>query len=379
MAKIDWTVYNLRSGVDISNQVLSMNIAGGREKYLDTYSGGTCVFTINNASNVASNFVYGDNIFVANGIGPTYISLYFWVQEVVFDDHPGNTGLNTATITCVDFMSRAGRINANALVLAQNNTLQQAQKFNANQGGPIPTGMNVGGYSGSSGSIAAATTYTGSVNNYLNLLVITERGYVFERAGSLRFVTRNDAAALVPPATTIGRTTSSSQIAYQTFERIQNGTQFINTATISPEGLASQTVVNSTSLSAYGPASYSSSTVDYTTTQATGNGEWIVNNFGDPSALRFACGFNDLMQNSTALTSWISEFWGLFASKCINFSYQVPGGSLTTIPVIAEGYEINVTPEQTAFRLTFSPLQYYQFFTLDSTTLGILDTSRLGW
>lgn len=379
MTKIDWTIYNLRSGVDISNQVFSMNIVGGREKYLDTYSGGTCVFTINNASNVASNFVYGDNISVRNGIGTTFISLYFWVQEVVFDDHPGNTGLNTATITCVDFMSRAGRINANALVLAQNKTLTQATKFNANQGGPIPTDMLVGGYAGSSGSTASATTYTGSVNNYLNFLVVTERGYLYERAGLLIFVTRTDAAALVPPATTIGRTSSSSQIAYQTFERIQNGTQFINTATISPEGLASQTVVNSTSLTAYGPASYSSSTVDYTTTQATGNGEWIVNNFGDPSALRFACGFNDLMQNATALTSWISEFWGLTASKCINFSYQIPGDSLTTIPVIAEGYEINVTPEQTTFRLSMSPLQYYQFFTLDSTTLGILDTSRLGW
>jgi hypothetical protein len=29
--------------------------------------------------------------------------------------------------------------------------------------------------------------------------------------------------------------------------------------------------------------------------------------------------------------------------------------------------------------MTFSPLQYYQFFTLNSSTLGILDTSRLGW
>jgi hypothetical protein len=31
------------------------------------------------------------------------------------------------------------------------------------------------------------------------------------------------------------------------------------------------------------------------------------------------------------------------------------------------------------FTLFLSPLTYYQFFTLDSSTLGILDTSRLGW
>ena len=379
MAKINWTIYNNRTNVDISNLTLSMNITGGREKYLDTYSGGTCVFTINNVNNIAANFVYGDKISLYNGLGPTYISLNFWVQEIIFDDYPGNVGLNTATITCVDFMSRAGRINANALVLAQNNTVLQATKFNNSEGGPIPSDMTIGGYGSYGSSIASATTYTGSVNNYLNLLVVTERGYMYERAGFLIFVARPDAAAVTPPATTIGRTTSSTQIAYQTFERIQNGTQFINTATIDPEGLAEQTVVNSTSVSAYGPASYSSSTVDYTTTQATGNGQWVVNNFGDPAALRFACGFSDVMQNSTALTSWISEFWGLTASKSINLSYQLPGGSLTTITVVAEGYEINVTPEQTTFRFTFSPLQYYQLFTLNSTSLGILDTSRVGW
>jgi len=379
MARINWTIYNNRTGVQISNQTLSMNITGGREKYLDTYSGGRCVFTINNANNIAANFVYGDKISLYNGVGPTYISLNFWVQEIIFDDHPGNVGLNTATITCVDFMSRAGRINANALVLAQNNTVLQATKFNNSEGGPIPSDMTVGGYGSYGSSIASGTTYTGSVNNYLNLLVVTERGYMYERAGLLVFVARPDAAAVTPPATTLGRTTSSTQIAYQTFERIQNGVQFINTATISPAGLAEQTVVNSTSVSAYGPAFYSSSTVDYTTTQATGNGQWVVNNFGDPSALRFACGFSDVMQNSTALTSWISEFWGLTASKSISLSYQLPGGSLTTITVVAEGYEINVTPEQTTFRFTFSPLQYYQFFTLNSNFLGILNTSRLGW
>ena len=376
MPKINWIVET--GSTQLTNYVMSMNIVGGREKYLDTYSGGTCVITFTN-NNLVSALTYGSKIIVRNGLGPTYITLNFWVQEIVFDDYPGNTGLNTATVTCVDFMSRAGRINANALVLAQNSTVVQATKFNSVEGGPIPSDMTVGGYGSFGSSIASATTYTGSVNNYLNLLVVTERGYLFERAGFLIFVARPDAAAVTPPATTIGRTTSSTQIAYQTFERIQNGTQFINTATIDPEGLAEQTVVNSTSVSAYGPAAYSSATVDYTTTQATGNGQWIVNTFGDPSALRFACTFTDRMQNSTALDSWVSEFWGLTASKSITLSYQLPGDSLTTITVIAEGYEINATPEQTTFRLTFSPLTYYQFFTLNSSVLGILDTSRLGW
>lgn len=378
MAKLNWTLYNNRSATTIT-QVLSMNIVGGREKYLDTYSGGTCTFTVNNANNVAANFIYGDNILVYNGVGPTYISLYFWVQEVVFDDYPGNTGLNTATITCVDFMSRSGRISVNNFSLAQASTYEQARKFNASEGGPIPSDMLIGGYAGTAGSIASAITYTGTVNNYLNLLITTERGYLIERAGMLVFVSRTDASSLVPQSVTLGRTTSTTQIAYSAFERIQNGTQFINTATIIPTGLTEQTSVNSTSVSTYGPAFYSSTTQDYTTTQASGNASWIANTFSNPASLRFACSFTDIQQNDTALTSWVSQFWGLTASKCINLSYQVPGGSSQTVTVIGEGYEINVTPDQTVFRLSFSPLQYYQFFTLNSSTLGILNTSRLGW
>jgi hypothetical protein len=40
---------------------------------------------------------------------------------------------------------------------------------------------------------------------------------------------------------------------------------------------------------------------------------------------------------------------------------------------------VNMTPEQTEWVLYLSPATYYQFFILDNTFLGILDTSRLGW
>jgi hypothetical protein len=47
--------------------------------------------------------------------------------------------------------------------------------------------------------------------------------------------------------------------------------------------------------------------------------------------------------------------------------------------VRVEGFNVNITPEQTTFTVYFSPANYYQYFILNSTTLGILDTSRLGW
>ena len=381
MPKINWQVFN--GATDITSKVLSMSITQGREKYLDDYSGGTCTLTINNTGDYASGIIYGSSIEVGSNGSSEYVG-YFWVQEVVFNDYPGNTGLNTATITAVDWIGRAGRVLANNFVLAQTTCATQLVSFSNSLGGPLPADMYVSASLAPTQSIASATTYTGSISNYLNLLNATERGYLVVRSTTLFFVERSYVSNLPPIATTFGRTTSATQIAYESFERIQNGTQFINTATVNPNGVASQTSVNSSSVTAYGPASYTSATVDYNTTQAKGNADWIANNFSNPSSLRFRCTLTDRAQNATALSSWLAQSWGANApfgvsNPTVSFNYQVPGGSATSVNLVLEGYTINITPEQTTFDLSFSPLQYYQFFTLNSTTLGILDTSRLGW
>ena len=373
MPKLTWTVLN--GATDISSRVLSMSITQGREKYLDYYSGGTCVFTINNANDYANGITYG-NVITVSTDGINEFICNFWVQEVVFNDYPGNTGLSTATITAVDWISRAGRVLAN-VILPEEQCDLQFQNFQAASGGPLPADM-LYARTGLVSSVASSNVYEGSVNNYLNFLVMTERGFISLRENYLGFNQRNYVANYPPISVTIGPTTSATQIAYQTFNRIQNGTQFVNTVTVIPEGLSEQTAVNTNSLNTYGPASYSVSTVDYTTTQALGNANWVSNTFSDPASLRFACSFNDRSQNATALSGWMLLCWG--NENFVNtLYYQVPGGSITSTNVVLEGFTINVTPEQTTFDLSFSPLTYYQFFTLNSSTLGILDTSRLGW
>jgi len=379
MPKLTWTVTHTPVGgaaTDITSRVLSVNITQGRPQYLDQYSGGSMTLTINNSANYASGIGYGSNIQITNS-GASEFNLICWVQEVTYQDFPGNTGLNTATITAVDWISRAGRIQATAFSLAQTQTGFQIKSFEAASLGPLPSDM-VLQVTNFGQSIASAITYTGTVANYLNLLQTTERGYVVLRGSVLFFVTRDTVSTFAPIATTLGRTTSTTQIAYEEFNRIQNGSQFINTASISSAGVATQTQTNSASVTTYGPAFYSSETVDYNATQASGNAGWIVNNFSDPTSLRFEVQFTDVAQNGTALTSYMTQCWGTF-NRAINLTYQVPGGSSTTTAVVMEGLTLNITPTMTTFRMTLSPLQYYQFFTLDSSTLGFLDTSRLGW
>jgi len=368
MPKLTWTVLN--GATDITSKVLSMTITQGREKYFDNYSGGSCTFTIDNTNDYAQNIVYGNVITATTDILNNEFTCYFWVQEIDFQDYPGNTGLPLATVTAVDWISRSGRVFANALVLPEEQCSVQFNEFAATEGGPLPADM-LYQFTNEDDSVASASTYTGSVNNYLNLLAMTERGYISLRENILYFIQRSGVAAYPPIATTFGPTSSTVTIAYDTFDRIQNGLQFVNTATVSPEGLTEQTAVNTTSLTAYGPASYSVTTVDYTVEQALGNAQWVATNFSEPATLHFRISINDLSQNATALTSWMVQCWG--AINPVNtISYQIPGGSLTWVQVLTEGFTINVTPAQTRFDLNLSPLQYYQFFILDDPVFGML-------
>jgi hypothetical protein len=368
MARYAWGIKNITTNVTWTSSVLSFNFTNGRQSYLDNYSAGASYIDNKQSTNFeTAGFNFGENRFVKSDFMGSGNAIFsdFWVQKITYNDYPGNTGLSTATFTCVDWISRAGRINTNNLVIAQADCDDQLTYFET--AGILPADMGVIAYG--SGSIASGTTYTGTVNNYLNFLVTTERGYCFVQQGLIYFIGRTFVSSLAPIATTIGRTASDTQIAYQQLERIANGFEFINTATVSPNGLASQTSTNTTSVSTYGPAFYSSSTVDYTTTQASGNADWIVNNFGDPTAERFFCSFTDLAQNGTALYSWLAEcFDG--NNRTVTFKYRQPGDvSDLSENVVMEGYTINVTPEQTTFDLSFSPLTYYQFFTLNSSLL----------
>lgn len=382
MAKLAWTIKY--GATDITSKVMSMYITDGREKYLDPYPGGTLTLTINNASNYASTMTYGSQIDVYTGTKFSQYTQKFWVQEITYQDYPGDTGLNTAIITAVDALGYLGRIYANGTSLTQTGTGNQAYQFNTSAGGPVPSSILTGSqYSGN--SIASSTTYNGTVLNRINLLVQTERSVIFQSYSSPDnspvgvTVRQRDNIALIPlNQITLGRTTSTTQIAYQSFMRIQNGASFSNIATISPETVAAQTFTNTTSVATYGSAYYTASTVDATTTQASGNASWVANTFSDPASLRFEIQFMDVAQNSTALTTFMEKSFAN-AQPYYTLSYTAPGGASTSVNVYAEGWNANVTPDQTTFTMFFSPLTYYQFFVLNSSTLGILNTSRLGW
>jgi len=377
MPKVVWELYrSVPSVVDVTTDVLSFSYMQGRQNYLDQYSGGTLSVTLKNQANVAQYFTFNSvwNLYVqADNSEQT-----FWCQDVVFNDYPGNTGLSTITVSLVDVLARNGRNVVSNVVLAQAATITQLQ--NLWRTAPYQIGDLQG--SGGGSSTAAGITYSGSMLNYLNLIDQTEKGLLSFYSAQTNMIPRDSVSSSVSGFSFTRNATSATAISYYAFGHDKAGLNFMNNVQVNPNGLASQTATNTASIISYGNAQQSVSTVDATTTQALSLAEWLSNSQADPDAQTWSITFLDLAQDATIMSRFIETFINSIGTgrRLWNLVYRVPGaGSDTTVVVAIEGISVNSTPDRTDFTVYFSPATFYQFFTLDSSTLGILDTSRLGW
>jgi len=384
MPKLVWSCENQTgSAGDFTSSVMSMTYTYGRQTYMDNYAGGNLAITIKNNTNQIAGFALNDRISIealVSPIGGNAFEQQFWVAEIQYDDYPGNTGMPTATIICADALNRVGRALGNGYSVTAGTTGAQVDAMDSAPTWP----PNVFTTSNLPSSQASATTLTTSFANRINLNQQTEAGVVYYGyLGTIQFIGRsyvNNLRGATPAS--IGRSTGATTLAYESFTRLSLGQTFINSTTVSPDGLSSVTASNSTSVTTYGQNGQTISSVDSTTTQATGLAEWIANTLSDPNSLKFMFSWTDVAQNEYGLRMFCEQVFGLGAYPYLvhPLSYRVPAaGSDTTVEVLIEGWTMNVTPEQSRFTMYASPLTYYQFFTLDSSTLGVLNTSRLGW
>jgi hypothetical protein len=380
MTKIAWKIYNDRTATYYQNIILSASYQYGRQGYLDNYAGQSISITIKNQANESANFQLNDWLSLTGDLG-VYQAYYqsFWVTAISYQDYPGNTGLSTATIIASDSMHRLGRVLGKGDTLSASTTGAQIESMDTKSSWP----PDITTFSFNTSSQASAATVTQSWNNQINLLQTTEKGILAYSSG--RAIRLQGRAHIQNMKSTISltRTATATNIGYQTFSRLGYGQTFVNTAEITPAGLGTSTGTNTASITLYGQNGITQSTVDANATQAQGNADWTAQALSDPTVLRFECGFNDLSQNETVLKDFLQAVTGnpgVFSQPVNDLVYRVPGaGSDTTVTVLVEGWSLNITPEQTDFNFYLSPLTYYQFFTLNSSTLGILDTSRLGW
>jgi hypothetical protein len=367
---------------DFTNNVLSFSGFLGRQNFTDNYGGGSFNITIKNQTNLSSNFARGTSIQIQFANGNLFVGGK--VIGLDYDDYQGNTGLSTATITCQDSIMEMGKWNLqNFAGYIENQTVLQAKYTNNFYTGYlIPEVLGIG--SGLSRA-ALVNPYNGSVLSRLNLLNNCERGQLVAYGANLFFMSRQAVQSISPVS--FNRSVSSDySVAYTDIRRFNSYDNFMNQVTVNSIQSDGTAIVgfgnNTSSQTTNGTSGYQFDSVDYDTTQVTGLAQWLSNVQGDPTLLRFEVDFDDASASKTAIYNFLYSATGAFTQpiRATNLNWRVPGaGSDTTTTTMFEGFSFSGTPSMTTYTGYFSPFTVYQYFILDSTLQGILDTSRLGW
>jgi hypothetical protein len=355
-------------------KVFSFSGDVARKSYLDQYSGTTYQITVENNNDEAAQLVRG-----------RYFSIFFEdlqyfisgrISGITFQDAAGlDQGISTATITCSDPIAQMGKFTVNSFVFPQGTTGDQAILPSGTYNSSIIPSVAATDTS----SIASTSTYSGTLLNKLNLLMNTEKGQMWPGGGtSLTFLGR--AIVAQPSGISFVRNTTgvTGEIPYVQFNRIQLGDQFMNQVLVEPESVATQFGSSSASINAYGPSGYSISTLDYTTSQAAGLASWLAIMQGDPTDYRYEITVTDITADKADIEQLITNL--TFGYSLVNVEWLKPGDvSETVVEAVVEGYSFNAIPGETQYTFYLSAATFYQYFILNSSTFGILDTSRLGW
>lgn len=385
MSTTIWTVKNQTKGITYSN-ILSLNFSNGRQTFIDDYSGNNASVTILNNDESTLSVDLGDQIRIYPTVNSeTSGAMVFWVTSFLFNDEPGSMGNSSVTILAEDSIARLGRRVVSVTTTAGNLCLTQLKSMVETYGNPINT-CNV--QSSSEMSFASSQTWNGSIADFLRQQMRTEQGWISSSpvnynsstaAGGTIFV--NGRRAGRQQLYEYGRTPSSSMIGYQDIQRNKFFDIFANDVTISPVGLAPQQTTNAASVAAYGNYSVSQGSSDFTTTQAAGLSQYLSTVLSDLNLLNIVISFSDKIQSDAGFQykNFAINLHIVSGYKSTLY-YRQPGDTVDrSIEVTMTGYSVSVTPSETIWTCYFAPMSVYNYFKLNSTTQGILNTSRLGW
>ena len=380
MANLDWTWRNVTTSSTFTDSVRNCSYSTGRISPVDQYNPGSLLITITNDNNEAAGFTLNDKVRFRLEHG-TFADTYyhtFWVQEIVFNDTPGNQNNSTATIVCTDLLGRLGRAQVFGKSMPQAKTITQlTTAFTVD----LPSGADMPAtYAGTSTASAktAATngTYTGTVANRINLNMVTEQGILWQNQTQMVLIGRDDIASLATSTIDLGP--ESPYYSYTDIQRIALGTDFLNSVTVSAEGLDAVNSTDAASVLAYDIYGGTLSTVDFDATQQTGSAAWQVFSRSDPTQLTFTITMTSMA--ATDVNEIVRRLWQA-SPELFAFVYYRKPGDATLIQYLCQfqGFSLYTTPAETTFTFNLAPASFTGVFTLDSNVFGILDQNILSF
>jgi hypothetical protein len=364
---------------DLTSLVLSVNIKRGRNRQLDQFNAGTAQVVFNNNSRIldplnTSSIYYpfvlprSPIIIYANGT-PIYSG---FVEDWDLDYQNANQGRMFAR--CVDTFGTLANQQLNAFTpSAQTSGLRVDAVLDrpeiAYQGArSIGTGSSTLG--------AYEVSQDTNCLNYLQQINTSEQGFLYTAAdGTLTFKGRT---SVLNPVSGGSFTTNGTGIPYMSLVN-QYGSELLYNyiVTQSPAG-AAQTSSDATSISLYQTQNYNLlNLLNSTTSEVAGLGAYLLGKYRNPVVR-----FTGLSCELAALTS--AQWATIFATELTSIvtvqkDYSTGTPTSETQTVIVSGIEHRIVPGSHIVSYTFESTDQNQYFTLDDSVFGILDTGLLSF
>ena len=357
MATVNWNVTVGATSFTSITQSLLFSV--GRASYFDTWSGGTCTFTVRNNTGQAANIAQGDLITIGNDLST--VDLYFYVVEVTFqDDIAANA--NTATITGRDAIGQILQFPISGEPGIYTNALDQIAAlmdqlapFNPPYPDPSPV----------AGRAIVETTFgeTTIGQRIVDLLLTENSTYYFDG----QTVVYRSSSAPGTVTWTYGPNDIAGSVIYDSLVRKYPNANYPNNVRLT------STTVGTTTGFVTGTyrRNYDRSVLLTGTTQQTDQTNYYANTLSDDSQLYLDIRIIDSANTSAKMTSVLDDL-SVIVGKRVEVDYTPPGGGVTYAYQVVEGVNVNVVPGQTSLTFRMSPQTIYDLFTLDSTTFGIL-------
>ena len=373
MGKINWEITRPVDSVDLTSYVLSFNVSWGRDTFVSPYQGRIATITIRNDNEQSDFFDINTAIQISDPVSSAS-AFKGVVLTRDFNDNPGNGNMSTCVVTCVDGFTLAGNQETTTEFIDPNDQLKELSNLITNPN-LHSGGLNINGLTDTAFAVGA---FSGNVQSQMQQVILGDHGiFVSNVYSNYYFAPSNFDDLILSVANynvTFGRTSSATQIAYSNIDRSEAATEstWFNQATVT--GASTTATKSNGSTAQYGVKSFTTTTTQ--TEKVNSSAEWWANNYISPTRLSLDLSILDIAQNPSCLSNFLlnqieNQHFG-------DVSWTVPGGASVTQTFFPDKIFISATPEQTRFTLGMTNINSYQSFILNSTTFGILDTSRLG-
>ena len=351
----------------VLTDVQSITVTRGRVQIQDPFKAGTATITGRNVSALPTIDI-GDTVEITATSGLDTFDIFIGIVADIKITYGQVASMDTWQIDCEDVLARVGRaLTTSSFSWAAGiDPGDAAEQTVTDASGGVLSVLYTPTFASNSRVSAQSLPNTNALQ-ILNQLAATEQGWLRAKTETVvEFIGRNN----IGVGSTYGTFTDGTLVdvnptaPYDVVNFRSQADSYYQEVVVEPEGLASQK-------SGTGARRYSFASYDQTTTQAKNLADYVLATLQVQDSVPSVISAISQVQNNTVAMRTFED-----AASGNRVELVLRG---VRYVLFVEGATLTATPEQTRWSFNLVSSEALSFFILDSTTLGVLDTNKLGF